>query len=117
MEHGDALGEVERHVHVVLDHHDRYVARDSGDEGQHVAALLERQAGEGLVEQQDAWVLGEGHGDLRAAALAVRRLGKGALGEVAEPDPREHLAGTGHQCRLPVESHERVPAERSEPEQ
>ena len=61
--------------------------------------------------------LGEGHGDLHAAALAVRRLGKGALGEGAEPDPREHLAGTGQQCRLPVESHKGVPAERSEPQQ
>src|SRR6185295_7483253 len=42
VQHGDFLREVERHVHVVLDHHDRHVARDAGHQGQHVAPLLER---------------------------------------------------------------------------
>ena len=35
VQHGDALGEVECHIHVVLDHHDRHVARNAGDERQH----------------------------------------------------------------------------------
>src|SRR5439155_1742755 len=52
VQHGDPLGEVERDVHVVLDHDDRHVAGDAADEGQHVTPLLEREPGERLVEQE-----------------------------------------------------------------
>src|SRR2546425_10216838 len=117
MQHGDALGEVEGHVHVVLDHDDRHRARDGGDQPQDVAPFLDREPGEGLVEPQDPGILGERHGDLDAAALAVRGLRDGAIGEMVEPDAREHLAGPGDQRRPPLEPDERIPAQRRQAEQ
>ena len=44
MQQRDALGEFQRHVHVVLDHHNGDVARDCQQQLLHVAALVDRQA-------------------------------------------------------------------------
>jgi len=52
MQHRDPLGERERHVHVVLDHHDGGVARDRGDQVANDAAFVVRQPGQRLVQQQ-----------------------------------------------------------------
>src|SRR6185436_17772387 len=84
VEHGDALGEVERHVHVVLDHHDGDITRDGADEVEDVATLLDREPGERLVEQQEPGLLSQRHGDLDPAALAVRGLGERPVGEMAQ---------------------------------
>ncbi len=110
VQHRDPLGEVEGHVHVVLDHDDRHVARNARDQPQHVAPLVDRQPGEGLVEEQYSWILGQRHGHLDAAALAVRGLGERPVGEVIEADPRQGLARLDRQRLLPAEPHERVPA-------
>src|SRR5262245_61554153 len=111
MEDRDSLGEVEGHVHVVLDHDDRDVARDARHEAQDVAALGDGQAGEGLVEQQEPRSLGERHRDLDAPALAVGGLGEGPIGEMTEADRGERLAPAGDQRVLAPELDERIPAE------
>src|SRR5215475_13462037 len=64
MHDADALGELERDVHVVLDHDDSHVTRDGGKQLLHVAAFLDRKSGERLIEQQDFWILSERHRDL-----------------------------------------------------
>src|SRR6185503_279596 len=82
VQHGDAVGEVERGVHVVLDHHHRGVARNRGDQLLDRGALFAREAGERLVEQQHARLLRERHGDLDPALLAVGQLGYRPLREM-----------------------------------
>ena len=49
----DALHEFQRYIHVVLDHHNGDAARDCQQQLMHVVAFVDREAGEGLVEQQD----------------------------------------------------------------
>ena len=113
MEHGDALGEVERHVHVVLDHDDGDVTGDGADEAEDVATLLDREPGERLVEQQDPGLLGQRHGDLDPAALAVGGLGERPIGEMAQAHAVERRPRLGDQRLLPAEPDERVPAQRA----
>src|SRR5882724_7760147 len=67
----DLLGEPERDIHVMLDHHDRDIPRNFLDQRLEVTPLLDRKAGEGLVEQQNFWILRKRHGDLDSSALAV----------------------------------------------
>ena len=74
MQERDPVGEIEHHVHVVLDHDDGDVARNPGQKPAHVAPLVRRQAGEGLVEQEKLRLLRQRHGDLDAPPLAVRGL-------------------------------------------
>src|SRR5262245_5024362 len=117
VEHGNALGQIESDVHVVLDHDDRHLARDAVDQPEHVAPLLHREPGERLVEKEHAGLLGQGHRDLDAAALPVGRLGQRALGEMLEADPAQGLARARDQLGLAVEANQRVPAESPAPEQ
>src|SRR5919201_3450340 len=84
VQYGDAFGEVEGDIHVVLDHDDRHRAWDGADQPQHVAPLLDREPGEGLVEEEDPGILGERHGDLDTTTLAVRSLRHQPIGEVIE---------------------------------
>ena len=59
----------------------------------HVAALVDRKPGERLVEQQHLRILRQRHGDLDAAALAIGGLRQRPLGDVAEADAVERVAG------------------------
>src|ERR1700691_5187630 len=63
MQERDAVGEIERRIHVVLDHNYGDVARNGLKEFAHVAALVDRQSGERLVEQEYTRLLSERHGD------------------------------------------------------
>src|SRR5512144_511182 len=110
VQHGDPLGEVERDVHVVLDHHDRDITGYACNQAEHVAPLLDGEPREGLVQQQDLGVLGQGHGDLHASPLPVGGLGEGALREMLEPDAGQRLARPADQRRLSIEPSDRVPA-------
>src|SRR5262245_42379379 len=67
----DALRQVERGVHIVLDHDDGNLARYAGDQVLHRRALLARESGERLVEQEEAGLLRQRHGDFHAALLPV----------------------------------------------
>src|SRR6185503_7472221 len=68
---GDALGHVERGIHVVLDHHHGHVARDRRDQRLDRDPLFPRQPGERLVEEQHLGRLRQRHRDLHAAFVAV----------------------------------------------
>src|SRR5260221_9747916 len=92
VQHGDAIGHVERGVHVVLDHHHCGLARHAVDQALHLRALLARQAGERLVEQQHARLLRERHGDLDAALFTVCHLRYGPPRYAFQPDAGQHLA-------------------------
>ena len=59
----------------------------------HVAALVDRETGERLVEQQHLWVLRQRHGDLDARAFAVGGLRQRAVGDVIEADARRARRG------------------------
>ena len=114
MEHGDAVGHVERGIHVVLDHHHRGLARNTADQALHLRALLARQARERLIQQQYPRLLRQRHGDLDAALLAVRDFGYGPLCYRFQTDARQHGV------RLAVEAFgqtpESVPASARKPE-
>src|SRR5262245_44055209 len=117
MEHGDALGEIEGGIHVMLDQHDRDLTRDAGHELPDRDALLAREAGERLVQQQQARPLCERHGHLHAAALAVGHLGDGARRQALEADQLENPARLFVEMAVTRQRPERVPTVAREPEQ
>src|SRR5258708_16023894 len=92
VQHRDAIGHVERGIHVVLDHHHCGLAWHAVDQALHLRALLARQAGERLVEQQHARLLRERHGDLDAALFTVCHLRYGPPRYAFQPDAGQHLA-------------------------
>src|SRR3569832_2112562 len=113
----DALGEFEGNVHVVLDHHHRDVARDAHETLVHVAALVDRETGEGLVQQQDLRLLRKRHGDLDAPPLAVgglrqRPTRNPLLADLLQGGPR-----VLDNVSLPFHVDERIPAQRRQAEQ
>ena len=117
MQERDPVREAERHVHVVLDHHGRDLPRDLRQQATDVEALLRRQAGEGLVEEQHLRVLRQRHGDLDPAPLAVGRLGQRPVLGVVEADPGERRLGPLDEIGAARERRERVPARRRQSEQ
>ena len=68
---GDAVGEREGDVHVVLDHQQRDGGIELLEERRHGVGLRRREARGGLVEQQELGRAGQGQGDLELALLAV----------------------------------------------
>ena len=92
--HRDAVGHGERLFLVVRHEHegDADVALDALQLELHLAAQLEVERRERLVEQQRARVVHERARERDALALAAGELARLALGEVAEPHDVEHLA-------------------------
>ena len=112
MQERDAVGEFQRDVHVVLDHDDGDVARNGRQELAHIAPLVDRQAGERLVEQQHFGILRQRHGDLDTPPFAVGGLRQRPPGDVVETDAGERgMRAVSHQIRLTVEPDERIPAQ------
>ena len=68
------IGDVEHHVHVVLDQEDREIRIELHEELRHLRRLARRQSGRRLVEQQDVRIAGEPEHDLKLALLAVREI-------------------------------------------
>src|SRR5690349_25071218 len=71
VEAGDVIDEPERELHVVLDQDERQLARQRADQLGHGRALGGREAGGGLVEEQQARAPGERERELELALLAV----------------------------------------------
>ena len=93
MHHGDALGEVQRHVHVVLDHHNGDIAGDARRDGSTSRRSSIERPAKGSSRSKSLGPLGQCHRDLDATPLAVGGLGEGPVGEVAETRPaRARLA-------------------------
>src|SRR6185437_14860964 len=112
MHEGNAVGQLKRYVHIVLDHNDGHVARNRKEQLLHILALVDRQSGEGLVEEQETRLLRQGHGDLDATALAIGGLGQWPMGERIETDALQRLVCAADNRRLAVEADETVPAQR-----
>ena len=71
----------------------------------HVAALVDGQAGERLVEQQHARALRQRHGDLDAALFAVGGFGQRPFGHMLETDTRQRCARLRDQMPAGDERH------------
>ena len=67
-------------------------ARQAPEQRHQLGALAGRQAGGGLVEQDQARRAGERHADLELALLAVGQRGHRLVGDVREPHPLEELS-------------------------
>src|SRR5436190_23382579 len=104
-------------MHVVLDHHNRYVARDPLLQLLNVAAFVDGKSREGFVEQQELGLLRERHGDLNASSLAVRGLREWAFGNALQPDMRKRFAGALDNVGLTIEIAKKAPAQRRQAEQ
>jgi hypothetical protein len=94
-EDGDAVGEAEDGVGVVLDEEDRVVGLETGQEGGEGRALLGAEAGQRLVEEEDAGVGCQHGGEFQAAALAVAEARDGAAVEAVEAHERQRVARGG----------------------
>ena len=90
VQHGDALGDVERGIHVVLDHHHGRLARDARRSALDGDPLFARQPGERLVEQQHPRLLRQRHRDLDPALVAVGHLGQRPLRQCIQADPLQY---------------------------
>src|ERR1700730_8960400 len=66
-----SIGKVECHIHVVLDHDDGNLARNSDKELAYVLSLVDGEPGERLVKQNKLWILCERHGDFDASPFAI----------------------------------------------
>src|SRR5271169_977649 len=116
MQKRDAIGKVERGIHVVLDHYYGYVARNSLKKFAHVLPFVNGKPGKRLIEQQDFRILRQRHGDLDAAPFTVGGLRQRPVRDVIESDTRKCLASRGHQVLLPVERQPWIPAQRRQAE-
>src|SRR5204862_1978966 len=90
VQHSDVFSEIERGVHVVLDHDDGSFARNVGDQLFNGTALFARQACERLVEQQQLRFLRECESDLDAPLFSVRDNAKWFRREMRETDALEY---------------------------
>ena len=95
VEHEDAVGMLEHHVHVVLgeEHADRLLAGDARGEPHQFDALARRHAGGRLVHQQQLRLVGERDRELEPLEVAIGELAAGPLGIVAHADQIEQAAG------------------------
>ena len=75
MEHGDAFGEREGHVHVVLDQEHGHRAIELLEQRAHRNALRRGETGHRLVEQQP-WTSGQCECDLEPSLIAVREVSR-----------------------------------------
>ena len=70
-QHGDRVGEVEHHAHVVLHHDQRLALRHAADQRHGVFGFAVAHAGGRFVEQDHAGAAGDRHADLQRALFGV----------------------------------------------
>ena len=95
VEHQDAVGMLEHHVHVVLgeEHADRFFPRDPGREPHQLDPLARRHAGGRLVHQQQLRLVGERDRKLEPLEVAIGEFAAGPLGIAAHADEIEQPSG------------------------
>jgi hypothetical protein len=109
VQHGDAVGEREDDVHVVLDDEHRDLARQGGEQARHPLRLLRRHPRRGLIEQEQLRGGRQRHADLELPLLAVRQPAR-LLAETAGQAHRlRHLARRAQGGGEPVDGAEGVP--------
>ena len=86
-------GDVEHHVHVVLDQQDREFRIELHQELGHLGGFARRQAGGRLVKQQDLRIAGEAEHDFELALLAVRQVADFGVLAVEEVRLFEQMMG------------------------
>ena len=86
VQHGDAVGQSEHAVDVVLDQQHGVGVGELADQCADHLAVGFGEAGERFVEQQQLGVGGQRDGDFQQAALAVAEVGAGVRGAVFEAD-------------------------------
>ena len=91
VEHDDAVGMLEHHVHVVLgeEHADRFLPRDLRGQPHQGDALARRHAGGRLVHQQQFGLVGERDGKLEPLEVAIGKLAAGPIRLAAHADQLE----------------------------
>src|SRR6185312_1305520 len=90
-EHRDAIGQIEHHPHVVLDHEQRLAGAHLPDELHRLGGLGAAHAGGRLVEQDDAGAAGDRHADLERALLRVGKRARRHLRAAPQADLVEHF--------------------------
>ena len=103
-QHRDAVGEREDDVHVVLDDDLGHAARlDLLEEIDRAVGVEPRHAGGRLVEEQQARLLDQAHGQLQPPLVAARQARRLLLHVVLQADVLDHLARLVVQLALVVE--------------
>ena len=74
----------------------------SADDADHLLGLVVAEAGQRLVEQQDARLPGERARQLHQAQLARRQLAGQAMGVVGQADPRDRIAAASRRASASV---------------
>lgn len=95
VEHDDAVGMLEHHVHVVLGekHADRLLPRDARGQPHQIDALARRHAGRRLVHQQQLRLVGERDRKLEPLEIAIGEFAAGTVRVTAHADQLEQTAG------------------------
>ena len=101
MQHGDVVGELEHHFHVVLDQERAQVPfrQHILEDLYRARGLLDRQALGRLVASV-AGLLRDRHGDFEQALVAVREHGGGDVRQGGEPQPLDRRVGDGEEEEL-----------------
>ena len=86
MQHGDAVGELHHHLHVVLDDQDGEILGDPPHQLHGVVRLGRAHAGGRLVETEQLRLGRERDADLEIALLAVGEIGGELARLVEQPD-------------------------------
>src|SRR5438876_3537713 len=110
MEDSNPLRQIERRIHVVLDHDHGHIPWNPGDQRFHRDALLERESGKRLIEQQQLGFLRERHRDLDASLFSVGHFADRSRGALIEADQSEHPARLFDETGFKGKRVERVPA-------
>ena len=100
IEHGDAIGDREHDVHIVLDHQHRQCAGQRPDELDHLRGLGRRHAGGGFIEQQQLGLAGERNADFKLTLLAVGEAARNPRAVSCEMDLRHQFCGAPDQLLI-----------------
>ncbi len=99
---GDAFGQGQHAVDVVLDQQHGARAGDAPDDPADPLAVRLGQAGQRLVQQQQRRIAGQGHGDVQQALLAVRQILAAPRSAFHQADRRQQLPHPRVTPRVPV---------------
>ena len=91
--HGDAVGNAEHGVHVVLHQQNRVLGFQLGQHGQHALGFFGAHAGQRLVQQQHLRLGGQAHGDFELALLPVREQAGRQVAQIGQAAARHHVLG------------------------
>jgi hypothetical protein len=96
----DTLDHTQCDVQVVFDQHKTHVRRQAAQQRDQFAPFCGRQAGSGLIKQDEAWRTGQRHADLQLALLAVRKVAHQFVFQVVQPHTVQDVVG-GQLGRMP----------------